>query len=93
MRRIRGRLMRGIVVWTMLLLLVGLVVTWEAVASLIERQQACFLNFPAVACPAGDDPAVARLTFAFFGIPAVWLVGLTLALAARAIRRRRSAAG
>jgi hypothetical protein len=38
------------------------------------------LNYPSVSCPSADDPALARLTFAFFGVPLVWLVGIGLAL-------------
>jgi len=50
----------------------------------------CFFNYPLVPCPSNDDPALTRLTFAFFGLPALWLVGLAFALL-KYSRRRRSA--
>jgi hypothetical protein len=71
----------------MALLVVALVVAGEAMSSLYTGQQACFFNFPAVACPGGDDPAVGRLTFAFFGVPAIWLLGVLAAFAYWAVRR------
>ena len=89
MRRMRGRLARGLVLWTLFLLVVAILLTAQAISSLYGAQQACFFNFPAVPCPGGDDPAVARLTFAFFGVPLVWLVGIWLAVLGRVLLRRR----
>ena len=63
------------------------VVAIQAMASLDDAQQACFFQFPAVPCPGGDDPRVVQLTFAFFGIPLVWLVGLVVAALAWALKR------
>ena len=90
MRRIRVSLVRGLVLWTLLLLAVAVLLALQAVGSLYGGQQACWFNFPSVPCPGGDDPALARLTFAFFGVPLVWLVGMGLAVLGRAMLRRRS---
>ena len=76
-------------VWTVLMLAFAVVLAVQASASLIDGQQACFFGYPAVACPSNDDPAIARLTFAFFGVPAIWLVGIGLATAVWARQRRR----
>jgi hypothetical protein len=89
MRRIRISLVRGLVLWTLLLLLIAVLLAAQAVGSLYLAQQACFLNYPSVPCPGGDGPALARLTFAFFGVPSVWLVGIGLAGVGRALSRRR----
>lgn len=86
MKSKRRRHVWGAVLWTLLLLAVAILVAGQAMASLYSGQQACF--FTAVACPGGDDPAVARLTFAFIGIPAIWLLGLIVGFAGLAIRRR-----
>jgi hypothetical protein len=91
MERIRGSLVRGLVLWTLFLLVVAVLLALQAVGSLYVAQQDCFLNYPSVPCPSGNDPALARLTFAFFGVPLVWLVGIGLAVLGRALLRRRSA--
>lgn len=80
---------RHLVLWTLFLFVVAVLLAVQAVWSLYGAQQACFFNFPAVECPGGDDPAVARLTFAFFGVPLVWLAGIVLAVLGRALLRRR----
>jgi hypothetical protein len=82
-------LAHGLVLWTLFLLAIAVLLTVQAVWSLYGAQQACFFNFPAVPCPGGDDPAVARLTFAFFGVPLVWLAGIVLAVLGRVLLRRR----
>lgn len=87
MKSKRRRVVWGVVLWTLLLLAAVILVAGEATASLYDGQRACFFNYPAVACPGGDDPAVARLTFAFFGIPAIWLLGLIVGFAGLTIRR------
>jgi hypothetical protein len=76
MRRTRTRLVRIVVLWTLFMLGVAIVLAAEASLSLDKAQQACFFNFPATPCPGGDDPAVVLLTFAFFGVPLGWLIGL-----------------
>ena len=91
MRERRGGLLRVGVVWTLFMLAIAVVLAAQAMLSLHDGQQACFFNYPSVACPASDDPAVARLTFAFFGVPLIWLVGIGLAILARAWERRRGA--
>jgi len=65
------------------------VLAGQALWSLYDAQQACFFSYPAVPCPGGDDPAVARLTFAFIGVPLVWAVGLAGLILQT--RRRRDA--
>jgi hypothetical protein len=90
MRRMRARLARGMVLWTLLLLAIAVVLVVQALWSLYSSQQTCFFGYPAAPCPDGRDPAVARLTLAFFGVPLVWLVGIGLAVLARPFRRRRS---
>jgi hypothetical protein len=75
MRRFSGNL-RVALVWTLVMLGVAIVVALEALSNLVEAQQACFFNYPAITCPASDDPAVGRLTFAFIGVPLIWLVGI-----------------
>jgi len=86
--RLRSRWVRGLVLWTMALLVVAVLVAVQAMVSLADAQQACFFGYPSIPCPAGDDPRVAQLTVAFFGIPLAWLVGLGLAALAWAVRRR-----
>jgi DEAD/DEAH box helicase len=90
MRRMRGRMVRGLVLWTLLLLVVAVLLAVQAMGSLYGAGQACFFNYPSVPCPGADDPALARLTFAFFGVPLVWLLGIGVAVLGRALRRRRS---
>jgi hypothetical protein len=75
----------------MLLLVVPVLLVVQAVWSLYSAQQACFFNYPSVPCPTGNDPASARLTFAFFGVPLVWLIGMGLAVLGYALLSRRSA--
>ena len=89
MRPLRGRWARGVVVWTFVLLLVAIVLAVSAVASLLDAQQACFLAFPSVACPDGQDWRVGLLTFAFFGVPLIWLVGVVVAIVGRAVANRQ----
>ena len=91
MRKRRGRLVRVVVIWTILMLAIAVLLAAQAMISLNDAQQACFFNYPSVACPAGDDPAVARLAFAFFGVPLIWLVGIGLAILVWARQRRRGA--
>lgn len=87
MRRLRSRWFRGFLLWTLALLAIAILVLIQAMASLYDAQQACFFQFPALPCPGADDPRVAQLTFAFFGIPLVWLVGIGVAALAVALKR------
>ncbi len=91
MRERGGRRLRVVVVWTLLMVAVAVLLAAQAMYSLYEGEQACFFTYPAVACPASDDPAVTRLTFAFFGVPVLWLAGLGLATLAWVRQRRRGA--
>jgi hypothetical protein len=88
MRRLRGPL-RVAIAWTLVLLAVGVLLALQAMSSLYDAQQACF--FTADACPASDDPAVGRLTFAFIGVPLVWLAGIGVVAVVSVRRRRRGA--
>ena len=89
MSRTRRRFARALVVWTLFMLLTGVLLAAQAISSLYDAQQACFFNYPAVPCPPGDDPAVGRLTFAFFGVPLMWLIGIGVAALVRATHSRR----
>ena len=91
MRRIRVSLVRGLVLWTLVAIVVAVLMAVQAVVSLYAAGQACWFNYPSVECPNGNDPALVRLTFAFFGVPLVWLIGIGLAVLGRALVRRRSA--
>jgi len=88
MRERSGRLLRVAVVWTILMLVIAVLLAAHAMSSLYDGQQACFFN-TSVACPTNEDPAVTRLTFAFFGVPLIWLVGIGLTTLAWAWQRRR----
>jgi len=91
MKRTRSRLVRIVVLWTVFMLAVSIVLAAEAVMSLNEAEQACFFNFPATPCPNSDDPAVVRLTLAFFGVPLGWLIGLgVVGLTWSLVRRQAS---
>lgn len=89
MRSLRSRWARAVVLWTLVLVVFAIVLGVSAVVSLVETQQACFLGFPSVACPDGQDWRVALLTFAFFGVPLIWLVGVVVAIAGRAVVHRQ----
>jgi hypothetical protein len=91
MKRLRSRFVRTIMIWTLLMLALAVLLAAQATGSLIDAGQDCFFNYPSVSCPSATDPAIVRLTFVFFGIPLVWLLGIGLALLVRALRRRRSA--
>lgn len=78
----------------MFTLSVAIVLALEAALSLDRAQQACFFNYPGTPCPSRDDPAVVRLTVAFFGLPVVWLIGLgVISLMSWRTRRRDQAVG
>jgi hypothetical protein len=79
--------------WTILMVAFAVVLAVQAAASVVDGEQACFFSYPTVACPSNDDPAVMRLTFAFFGIPAIWLIGIGIAILSSWWGRRRHAPG
>jgi hypothetical protein len=83
------RWVRGVVLWTLALLVVAIVLAVVAVSSLIDAQQRCFFEYPSVACPDGQDWRVGLLTFAFFGVPVIWLVGAAAAIVERVLARRQ----
>lgn len=98
MRRTRGRLVPGLVLWTLVMLIVAIALATEAMLSLNQAEQACFFNFPATPCPAADDPALTRLTMAFVGVPLAWgiglvVIGLVWSLARRDTSRDRGSRG
>ncbi len=74
--------------WTLVLLVVAIVLVVSAMASLADAQQACFFSSN-VACPDGHDWRVGLLTFAFFGVPLIWLGGVVVAIAGRAVAKRQ----
>ena len=88
MRRLRSRAARAFVLWTLLMVVVAILLAVQATGSLIFAGQDCFMNYPAVPCPSASDPAIVRLTFVFFGVPLIWLGGIGLAFAWRALRMR-----
>lgn len=97
-RRTRGRLVPGLVLWTLVMLIVAIALATEAMLSLNQAEQACFFNFPATPCPAADDPALTRLTMAFVGVPLAWgiglvVIGLVWSLARRDTSRHRGSRG
>jgi hypothetical protein len=85
----RSRWARGVVLWTLALLVVVIVLALIAVTSLLDAQQSCFFEYPSVACPDGQDWRVGLLTFAFFGVPVIWLVGAVVAIVGRGLARRQ----
>ena len=89
MGRLRSRWARGVMVWTLALFVVAIVFAIFAMVSLYDAQQACFFAFPSVPCPDGQDWRVGLLTFAFLGVPFIWLVGLVVAIAGRAVADRQ----
>jgi len=91
MERLRSRWVRGVLLWTLVLLVVTVVVAIQAIASLYNAQQACF--FQPVPCPEGDDPRVVQLGVAFIGLPLVWGAGVVLASIGREVTRRRADRG
>ena len=88
MGRLRSRWVRWLAVWTAVLIVVAVLVAFQAMASLYDAQQRCFFNYPVVPCPHGDDPRVAQLTFAFFGVPLIWLIGVGLIVIGWAVQHR-----
>ena len=88
MRRIRGRPARAFVLWTLLMMAAAVLLSVQATWGLYAAGQDCFFNYPSVPCPSANDPALVRLTFAFFGVPLLWLVGIGVAVAGHALRAR-----
>ena len=84
----RSQWTRGLLAWTLLLLVVGIALAAGATASLTDGQQACFYGPESVPCPDGWDWRLGLLTFAFFGVPLIWLAGLAVAGVSWALRRR-----
>ena len=84
---LRSNWARGVVLWTLALLVVAIAFAAFASASLVDAQQRCFVEFPSVACPDGQDWRMGLLTFAFLGVPLIWLVGLIVAIVGRAISK------
>jgi hypothetical protein len=85
---LRSRWVRGLVLWTLALLAVAVLLVIQAIASLYDAQQACFFQYPSTPCPGSDDPRIGQITFAFFGIPLAWILGIGLAALVRALARR-----
>jgi hypothetical protein len=77
------------VLWTLALVVVAIVLALIAVSSLMDAQQRCFFEYPSVACPDGQDWRVGLLTFAFFGVPVIWLVGAVAAIVGPVLARRQ----
>jgi len=69
--------------------LIAIALVGVAVSSLVDAQQACFLGYPSVPCPYGQDWRIGLLAVACVGVPLVWLIGLVGAAVDREIRTRR----
>jgi hypothetical protein len=89
MKRSRIRVARIVGGWTLFMLLAAILLAIEALISINQAEQACFFNYPATPCPGGDDPAVTRLTLAFFAVPLGWLIGLGVIGLGWSLARRR----
>jgi hypothetical protein len=85
MRRRHGFAL-AMVLWTLAVVIVAAVMAVAALVSLDAANQRCFFDYPASPCPGQDDPALVWIWIAFFGMPAVWVVGVIVAFAAK-IRR------
>jgi hypothetical protein len=88
MRALRSRWVLGLVLWTLAMLVVATVLAVGAIGMLYAAQQECFFD-TTVPCPDGQDWRVGLLTFAFFGVPLIWLVGFVLAVVGRSVTKRR----
>lgn len=80
--------MRGLIVWSLVMLVVAIVVAVDAMAALYDAQQACFFTGTPETCPEPGDPKEIQLAVAFVGIPLVWAIGLVIGIAGRAISER-----
>jgi hypothetical protein len=78
-----------VALWTLGMSIAAIALAIVAAASLVDAQQACFFGYPAVPCPGGDDRRVGLLTFAFFGVPLIWLVGVVGVVVGRTVARWR----
>ena len=85
MRRRHGFAL-AVVLWTIAVAVVAVVLAVVALVSLDAANQRCFMDYPSTPCPGPDDPAILWIWIAFFGMPAVWVVGVVVAFAAK-IRR------
>jgi len=65
-----------LVLWTIMVGVVAIVMAIGAVFVLNAADQRCFFEYPQTPCPGPDDPALLVIQLAFFGMPAIWLVGL-----------------
>jgi hypothetical protein len=87
MRRVRNPWLRGLIAWSLVLLVVAIVVAFDAISSLYDAQQACFFQ-TTTPCPEPGDPKEVQLAIAFVGIPLVWLTGLVIGIAGWAVTER-----
>jgi hypothetical protein len=89
----RSPWVRGLIAWSLVMLVVAIVVAFDAMRALYDAQQACFFTGTPETCPESGDPKEVQLAVAFVGIPLVWLTGLMIGIAGRAAaernRRRR----
>ena len=80
MTRRRHPLAWTVVLWTTAVIIVAVVMAVVALVSFNAADQRCFMDYPSAPCPGPDDPALTWLRIAFFGMPAVWLVGVLVAI-------------
>jgi len=69
------------------LLAAATLVALAAMIGLIRAQEACI--FQTTPCPQAGDPLLVLLDFGFFWIPLIWLAGVVLGIAAKALGVRR----
>jgi hypothetical protein len=73
--------------WTAVLLVVGSLLAIDAVAGFLRAGDACFFqNGP---CPQLGDEHFQELNAAVFVIPLIWLAGVVVGAAARALANQR----
>jgi hypothetical protein len=87
----RSKWWRALLLWTLTMVIVAIALAVFAAASLVDAQQRCFMEFPSVPCPDGQDWRAGLLAFAFLGVPLIWLVGVIVGFAGRSVSKERRA--
>jgi hypothetical protein len=87
MDRLRSPWTRAFLAWTAALAFVAVILFVAAVVGFLGAADACY--FQIGPCAQAGDANFALLQSAVFGIPMVWLVGVLVGVAARAVVRRR----
>ena len=85
MRRLRSPWTRAFLVWTVVLVVVATLLAISAVGGFLGSAGDCW--FQTGPCAQAGDANFARLEFAVFGIPLIWLVGVVVGIVARRVWR------